>query len=352
MNLETWQESVGKILLEFASAGRFVVQLNCHRWFQIIAISPPRSELVVMERAKLTENNATRSRMLDSVVHFLQHLNINIDDVDFVMDKAFHAKLSNVGTDKHPMYSTGSKHLKKVLLQCFENYDIIENATRMPKFISDGYKAIRDCCRVVTHEDFNKRCLNHSAHTNHLHSYCNLAAIGGDFSQIISEEDMIEFFPDTGRRAGMRVIYQNALNCIQLVESLDSGNKADFIRYSKAFLELVNPEHNQCQYMPSTAIKHVPDLQEAANTIKRLCELAESEDWFSLAFFNIALDYEISDIIFEVDFLTKGKMLPSTIMQSSYEPFTIDMPLKVRAVLDNVNKTTIRKAIKISDMVK
>lgn len=88
---------------------------------------------------------------------------------------------------------------------------------------------------------------------------------------------------------------------VDLVAALDSNNKADFIRYSKAFLELVNPEENQCQDMPTGD----SDLLEAADTIEPLCKLAETENWFSLSYFNIALDYEVSDIEFTAEILTK-----------------------------------------------
>lgn len=349
MNLEKWQGAVAKILLEFANAGRFVVLLNGHRWFQVIAVSHQRSEVIVMERAKLTENSLTRSRMMDNVVHLLQHLSINIDDVDFVMDVLSNGKLSNIGRMKHPIYSTGSKHLKRRLLQCFEMYDIIDKTNRMPKFIADGYKVIRDLCRVVTYEEFNKRCHENSQLIDHLHSECDLAAIGGDFSKVISDKEMIEFFPDPKRRAGMRVVYQNAFNCIQLVEALDSNNKADFIHFSKAFLQLVNPEKSQCQDL-STGKARVPDLMEAADSIKRLCKLADTESDFSLSYFNIALDYEVSDTEFTAEILTKGKVLPTIILQKSYEPVIFNTPLKIRPVLDSTDKVTIAQVIKRSAM--
>lgn len=93
------------------------------------------------------------------------------------------------------------------------------------------------------------------------------------------------------------------------------------------------------------------ELLEAADTIEPLCKLAETENWFSLSYFNIALDYEVSDIEFTAEILTKGKLLPATISQGSYEPFAFTKP-KIRAVIDVTDKVTIREAIKISDMQK
>lgn len=129
------------------------------------------------------------------------------------------------GNSKHPLYSTGSKHLKERLLQCFEVYDIVEKTTRMPKFLADAYRVIRDRCEVVSFEVFNSRCNKNTIYIDHQLSKCDLAAIGGDFSKVISDNLMQYLFPDPQRRAGMRVLHENALTCIQLVEALDTNNK-------------------------------------------------------------------------------------------------------------------------------
>lgn len=348
MNLENWQTSVAKIIQEFSNAGRFVVQLNAHRWFQVSAVSPQRSEVVIVERATLAENANTRTRMLDDMVAFLTHINIDPKSVDFVVDGLSNSKIYNIGTDQHPILSTGSKHLKKRLLQFFEAVHIIEKSSRMPKFTAEAYKVVRERCRVVTSEVFNKRCIRYLVYKDILLSPCDLGQIGDDLSKIFSEQLMVKFYPNQQRRDDMRELYQNALNAIQLVAAIDADNKENFIKYSKAFLTLFNTANNQCQYMP-IANQH-NDAKELTSTIDRLCKLAETEDWFSLTYFNIILDYHISDIEFTAKSLTNNTMLPEKLFYCNYEPINFGKKLKIRAVLNANHYLTINEAIKQSDM--
>lgn len=347
MNKPVWQASVTDIVREFADAGPFVVQLNAHRWFQLSAISPQKHEAVIVERAKMGENAGTRSRMVDSMEAYLTRIGVDTEKVDFVMDVKSKVALHTIGTKKHPIYSTGSKNLKKRLLQSYEMMDVVDK-NWMPKFTAGAYKVMRDRCRVIESAKFNERCDCLTMHLNNELSPCDLRGIGNDLTKVFSDTVMQELYPDQELRDGMRELYQNALNAIQVVAALDSNSKNDVVKYLDIFKKLVNPDENQVQFHHCKG--SCPNFRDISTTVDRLLSLAKSEASFSLPYFNLILDYYISDIEFDVTTLTTAIALPKKIHYRQFEPVTFDVPLTLRPVLSRNDKDTIAEAIKLSAM--
>lgn len=249
MNIPIWQVSIEKILLNFFNAGRFVIIFNGHGLFQITAVSPKLNEMVVIERIRMTENPATRSCLLDAMNNFLVRIGVNMEKVDFVLDAYGNVPMNKIGTTKQPILSTGSRHLKKMLLLLFENMYVIQKKTMLPKYSREAYKEIRERCRVVRATDFAQQCLSRTLCRMNLLSQCDLSQIGGDINKVYTEEDLQIRFPDPDvkTRDGIREQFQNALNCIQLIFALDRNNKADVIKYIEAFLHLIcTEEQKEC----------------------------------------------------------------------------------------------------------
>lgn len=338
LNFTSYQHSVTKTLKEFSAAGNIVVQINGHRWLQVLAISTAASRLIVMDRVAVQENKATRDTILSATAFYLQRINISLARVTFVMDGWSRVPLNTIGI-VHPILSTGSHHLKLRLLQTFATMTVVWRDSGELIHCPTGYETIRQMLGIMSHSEYAAwitETKNVLEKTKCL-TTVDWAQLSGDLEEIICDEQLQVKFGDD-RWQALKTIYTNALNCALLLAALEADDRLKLIFFGEKLMTLTGT----AMLVQNLEVRS-SDIFE---TVSGLVQAARGDASFSVHHYNLILSYKLRKLELNNELLTVGKMLPAKICSREFETVTFKTPIFIAPLLAPVEQFLIDRVAK------
>lgn len=315
---------------------------------QVLAISPPLDQGVVMDRVLTTENKEARKEIMQLVLQFLSRLGFDLSKVTVVMDAYCRVRLRTYGTDIKPILSTAEKHLKSSLMETLETMNV-NDADGNGLFSPTSYDYVRsNIAGILSCEAFVKKLRDARNSSREKMAICegfDWRSASDNLDDYLSVQQLDDWADEVNGEAEvvrmMRVEMQNALNAIFLLAALELDDRDMLIKYGERFLSLVDATRHEVSG-PCT------DRHDHIRSIARLVSNAKADLNFSLGYYNMALSYHMRNIHLS-QMLTTPYLMKNPVAETGYETVTFRRPITFQALLTADQQTTIQRITKHCD---